>query len=76
MHSFCEYAIYICCSPVVTVGIGRDTMKRKNHLGEQQGDLSIVHLGGQSLGNLGEQAWHLGGHLDIWASWESAVGSK
>ena len=25
---------------------------------------------------LGEQAWHLGGHLGIWASWESAVGSK
>ena len=25
-------------------------MKRKKHLGEQQGDLGAVHLGGQSLG--------------------------
>ena len=39
-----------CCSPVVSVGIGHDTMKRKKHLGEQQGDLGVVHLGGQSLG--------------------------
>ena len=53
--SRCTYFVNIhygrfCCSPVVSVGIGQDTMKRKQHLGEQQGGLGVVHLGGQSFG--------------------------
>ena len=57
----------------MSVGIGQDTMKRKKNLGEQQGDLGVVHLGGQSLGIWVSKP---GIWVGIWASWESAVGSK